>query len=361
MDTAGYYKGYKYPSGQHWTAILKSLIPKNEVITWRNAIKKYWIPYKKSHAVQKKKTGKKILNDKELYEAINTKKVTHYIDTKLKTMKDYKQAYDEVMKTLNGTDSDAMKTDLKTFIKTLRYKYMEKFGEIVGDVPVTKPKIDDEARKFYDSLFETNKRGEKSLKHFFLIPLVKNYGKAENFAKHIVDEKLRKAIIDVMDNLKQSLYVDEDLRIDEAKDLAKFYEKYDNLEEKIKKLKPIMKEIDKDDKQYIKYYNELTNDWNEIVQMPELHKFLVNTRLSRNIPFGVKNFIKRNKDLKKLEIAKKSPEFAKQAKAAKREVDAAKRKNKRIEMDEYTNELAPTFYTDEDEIRRNMVFGKGKK
>lgn len=312
--------------------------------------------------MQKKKSGIKILKD-ELLEAINARKVGYYIETKLKTMKDYKKAFNEAMKAFNESDSIYDKADLKYYIKSLRYKYMEKFGEIVGDVPVTKPKIDDEARKFYDSLFETNKRGEKSLKHFFLIPLVKNYGKAENFAKHIVDEKLRKAIIDVMDNLKQSLYVDEDLRIDEAKDLAKFYEKYDNLEEKIKKLKPIMKEIDKDDKRYIKYYNELTNDWNEIVQMPELHKFLVNTRLSRNIPFGVKNFIKRNKDLKKLETVKKSPEFAKQAKAAKRKVDAAKKKNKRIDINDpqYTDELAPTFYTDEDEIRRNMVFGKGKK
>ena len=49
MMKAGHYSGYKYPKGGHWTSILKSLIPKNEKITWKNAIEKYWKPYKKQN------------------------------------------------------------------------------------------------------------------------------------------------------------------------------------------------------------------------------------------------------------------------------------------------------------------------
>jgi len=49
---AGYHKNYKYPPNTHWTAILKRLIKESGLegkITWKEAIKELYMPYKLQH------------------------------------------------------------------------------------------------------------------------------------------------------------------------------------------------------------------------------------------------------------------------------------------------------------------------
>ena len=51
----GFYSGYKYDKGTHWTAILKDLIIKDgRNLPWKEAIKLLWKPARKTHDVQRK-------------------------------------------------------------------------------------------------------------------------------------------------------------------------------------------------------------------------------------------------------------------------------------------------------------------